>query len=56
MTTNRQRRHYRTAQRDIENSPNETSIIELDFKKTTIIIAIIAFIKGIILGLIFKRK
>lgn len=51
-----QRRHYRTAQKEVQNSINDVSLLELDFKKTTFIIALIALIQGLVLGLAIRKK
>ncbi|MFW6015450.1 MAG: hypothetical protein ACOCRK_03370 [bacterium] len=49
------RRHYRTAQREIQN-PSLKSLIELDFNKTTLLVGLIALIQGLIFGLALRRK
>lgn len=51
-----QRRHFRTAQREVNKSNNDFSFIELDFRKTTIIIALVSLLQGLILGLALKRR
>ncbi|TCT16844.1 hypothetical protein EDC18_101140 [Natranaerovirga pectinivora] len=56
MPHQRNRRHYRCAQREIHSPVSEHASIELDFRKTTVIIALIALLKGLIIGLALRRK
>lgn len=53
-TRNYQRRHHRVGEKTQQQ--DSVSFLELDFRKTTIIIAMIAFIKGILIGALLKRR
>ena len=50
-----QRRHYRVGEKATQEAA-ETSLIELDLKKSSLIIAIFCFIQGILIGSFLGKR
>lgn len=53
---NYRRPHHRVGKKQIEEQSVQGKVMEFDFKKTTIIIALLCFIEGWLIGLAMHKK
>ena len=47
---------HRVGEKQVKEQSEQASIMEFDFKKTTIVIALLCFIEGWLIGLAMNRK